>query len=56
MPHPLSTLGAIHTALSLVPLVAGAHGLIRDRRIDPATGFHLQAQLNAAVAPARRPA
>jgi len=38
MPHPISTFGAIHTALSLVPLVAGAHGLIRDRRIDPATG------------------
>jgi hypothetical protein len=37
MPHPISTLGAIHTIISLVPLVAGANSLIRDRRIDPAT-------------------
>jgi hypothetical protein len=39
MPHPISTLGAIHTVISLVPVAAGAHNLIRDRRIDPATGF-----------------
>jgi len=37
MPHPLSTLGVIHTAISLVPVVAGVVSLIRHRKIDPAT-------------------
>lgn len=37
MSHPLSHLGVIHTALSLVPLVAGIYGFIRHRAIDPAT-------------------
>lgn len=37
MAHPISPLGAIHTLISLVPLVAGLHGFVRHRRIDPAT-------------------
>lgn len=37
MTHPISTLGAIHTAISLVPLLAGAHSLARYRGIDTAT-------------------
>jgi len=37
MAHPLSTLGAIHTAISLVPVLAGLYGFIRHRAIDPAT-------------------
>ena len=35
MPHPLSTLGIAHTAISLVPLVAGLASFVRHRRIDP---------------------
>ncbi|MBN5143745.1 hypothetical protein JY471_14525 [Stenotrophomonas maltophilia] len=37
MAHPLSLLGAIHTAISLVPILAGLHGFIRQRAIDPGT-------------------
>ncbi|RRU17175.1 hypothetical protein [Stenotrophomonas sp. 278] len=37
MTHPLSALGVLHTALSLIPLVAGAYGFVRHRAIDPAT-------------------
>lgn len=37
MSHPLSTLGVVHTAVSLVPVLAGAYGFIRHRAIDPAT-------------------
>ncbi|MFL6626841.1 MAG: hypothetical protein ACJ8IK_23340 [Burkholderiaceae bacterium] len=37
MPHPLSTLGIAHTAISLVPLVAGMASFARHRRIDPAS-------------------
>ncbi|WP_313455731.1 hypothetical protein [Stenotrophomonas sp.] len=37
MSHALSTLGTLHTALSLIPLVAGAYGFVRHRAIDPAT-------------------
>lgn len=37
MAHALSTLGVLHTALSLIPLVAGAYGFVRHRAIDPAT-------------------
>lgn len=37
MPHPLSTLGVIHTVISLVPVVAGLYGFARSRRIDTAT-------------------
>lgn len=37
MAHPLSLLGAIHTAISLVPILAGLYGFIRHRAIDPAT-------------------
>jgi len=35
MPHPLSSLGIAHTALSLVPLVAGLCSLAIHRRIEP---------------------
>jgi hypothetical protein len=35
MPHPLSTLGIAHTAISLAPLVAGLYSFARFRRIDP---------------------
>ncbi len=37
MSHPLSPLGVVHTAISLVPIVAGIYGFIRYRAIDPAT-------------------
>ncbi|MGH8445450.1 MAG: hypothetical protein ACREVL_09285 [Solimonas sp.] len=37
MPHPISSLGAVHTAISLVPVVAGLYALVRYRRIEPAT-------------------
>jgi hypothetical protein len=37
MPHPLSTLGIAHTAISLVPLVAGLASFARHRRIDPSS-------------------
>lgn len=37
MAHPLSALGAIHTAISLVPVLAGLYGFLRHRAIDPAT-------------------
>lgn len=37
MSHPLSTLGVVHIAVSLVPVLAGAYGFIRHRAIDPAT-------------------
>ncbi|HHA2821540.1 TPA: hypothetical protein ACOFCQ_004143 [Stenotrophomonas maltophilia] len=37
MSHPLSTLGVVHTAVSLLPVLAGAYGFIRHRAIDPAT-------------------
>jgi hypothetical protein len=38
MPHPISSLGALHTAISLVPIVAGIIAFARHRRIDPAAG------------------
>ncbi|HEL2956974.1 TPA: hypothetical protein UL931_004213 [Stenotrophomonas maltophilia] len=37
MAHPLSLPGAIHTAISLVPILAGLYGFIRYRAIDPGT-------------------
>ena len=37
MPHPLSTLGIAHTAISLIPLVAGVYAFVRFRAIEPAT-------------------
>ncbi|UXH76758.1 hypothetical protein [Roseateles amylovorans] len=37
MPHPLSTLGVVHTLISLVPLVVGLYGFARWRRIEPGT-------------------
>jgi len=36
MPHPLSTLGAVHTIISLVPFAAGLYSFVRYRAIDPA--------------------
>jgi hypothetical protein len=38
MTHPLSAFGAVHTALSLIPVVAGLVALKRYGKIDPATG------------------
>jgi len=38
MAHPMSTIGAIHTVLSLIPLVAGLVAFQRHGKIDPATG------------------
>lgn len=35
MPHPLSLLGIVHTAISLVPLAAGLYAFARYRRIEP---------------------
>jgi uncharacterized membrane protein len=37
MPHPLSTLGIIHTAISLVPVVTGIVSFARYRGIRPDT-------------------
>jgi uncharacterized membrane protein len=37
MAHPLSTLGIAHTAISLVPLVAGLYAFARFRAIEPGT-------------------
>lgn len=34
MPHPLSTLGVIHTLISLPPIVAGLYSFTRFHRID----------------------
>lgn len=39
MSHPLSSLGAIHTVLSLTPIVAGLLAFKRHGRIDPASGL-----------------
>jgi hypothetical protein len=36
MPHPISTLGAFHTAISVLPLAAGLYSFIRYRAIEPA--------------------
>lgn len=36
MAHPLSILGIAHTAISLVPVVAGLYGFARFGAIDPA--------------------
>jgi hypothetical protein len=36
MPHPLSALGIAHTAISLVPVLAGLYGLVRFQRIETA--------------------
>lgn len=38
MPHPLTTLGIIHTAISILALLAAFYALFRDGRIDPANG------------------
>lgn len=38
MAHPLSLVGAVHTLISLVPVVAGVYSFIRYRRIESATG------------------
>lgn len=35
MIHPISTLGAIHTGLSIIPVVAGLVAFVRHGRIDP---------------------
>jgi len=35
MPHPLSTLGAVHTAISLVPFAAGLYSFVRYGSIGP---------------------
>jgi len=37
MTHPLSILGIVHTAISLVPVVAGVYSFARYRMIDPTT-------------------
>lgn len=37
MPHPISTLGAAHTLISLVPATVGLYSFVRYRGIDPAT-------------------
>lgn len=37
MPHPLSSLGIAHTAISLLPLGAGLYGLARFGTIEPGT-------------------
>lgn len=34
MPHPISSLGALHTAISLLPVAAGLYGYARTRGID----------------------
>lgn len=39
MAHPMSAFGAVHTILSLVPLVAGLAAFKRYGKIDPATSI-----------------
>ena len=34
MPHPISVLGAGHTIISLIPLIAGVYSFARYRKID----------------------
>lgn len=34
MPHPISALGAGHTIISLIPLIAGVYSFARYRKID----------------------
>ena len=36
MPHSISTLGAFHTAISVLPLAAGLYSFVRYRAIEPA--------------------
>jgi len=36
MPNPISLLGTVHTAVSLVPVAAGLYGFVRYRAIEPA--------------------
>ncbi|MGX9935933.1 hypothetical protein ACVFVO_11145 [Advenella kashmirensis] len=36
MPHPISALGAGHTIISLIPLIAGVYSFARYRKIDSA--------------------
>jgi len=37
MPHPLSSLGIAHTAISLLPVFTGLYSFWRYRRIEPAS-------------------
>jgi hypothetical protein len=37
MTHPISPLGAVHTVVSLIPIVAGLYSFIRHRMIDATT-------------------
>lgn len=37
MTSPLSHIGVVHTAISLIPIVAGLYSFVRYRLIDPAT-------------------
>ncbi|RQP21525.1 hypothetical protein [Piscinibacter terrae] len=37
MAHPLSSFGALHTVISLVPVIAGLYSFMRSGKIDPAT-------------------
>ncbi|MDF0732914.1 hypothetical protein P0Y43_19670 [Pseudomonas entomophila] len=37
MPHPLSTLGVLHTALSVATFATGLYSLVRARKIDTTT-------------------
>lgn len=39
MANPLSTLGIVHTAISLVPLLSGIYAFYHDGRIDPRTAI-----------------
>ncbi|MGF6771750.1 hypothetical protein P3T18_004237 [Paraburkholderia sp. GAS199] len=36
MTHPITSLGVLHTAVSLVPIIAGIYSFARYRKIDPA--------------------
>jgi hypothetical protein len=37
MPHPLSTLGIVHTLISVIPIAAALHGFVRFGRIEPSS-------------------
>lgn len=37
MAHPMSSFGALHTVISLVPVIAGFYSFARHGKIDPAT-------------------
>ncbi len=42
MTSPLSLLGAMHAAISLVPVAAGLYGFVRHGALDPCAAVQLR--------------